>query len=128
MRAIYALLADAVVIVHLGFVVFVVGGGFLVLRWPWLAWAHVPAAAWGALIELAGWSCPLTPLEHWLRRAADGEAYDAGFIEHYLLPVLYPGALTREIQIALGIGVLLVNALAYALVWRKRRRRKWGHS
>jgi hypothetical protein len=122
MRAIYALLADAVVIVHLGFVVFVVGGGFLVLRWPWLAWAHVPAAAWGALIELAGWFCPLTPLEHWLRHAAGGEAYGGGFVEHYLLPVIYPGALTREIQIALGIGVLAVNAAAYALVWRKRRR------
>ena len=122
MRSVYALLADAVVVVHLGFVLFVVTGGFLVLRWPWLAWVHVPAAAWGALIEFVGWFCPLTPLEHWLRRAAGGEAHAAGFVEHYLLPVLYPGALTREIQIALGIGVLAVNAVAYALVWRKRRR------
>jgi len=122
MGTIYALLADAVVVVHLGFVLFVVGGGFLVLRWLWLAWAHVPAAAWGALVELAGWFCPLTPLEQWLRHAAGGDAYDGGFIERYLLPLIYPGALTREIQIALGIGVLVVNAAAYALVWRKHRR------
>ncbi|MGH8495280.1 MAG: DUF2784 domain-containing protein [Gammaproteobacteria bacterium] len=115
----YGVLANAVVLLHLGFVLFVVLGGFLVLRWPWLVWLHLPAAAWGALIEFAGWVCPLTPLELWLRRAAGEVGYTGGFIEHYLLPLLYPAALTREVQIVLGLGVLAVNLVAYALVWRK---------
>lgn len=120
----YGFLADAVVLVHFGFVLFVVLGGFLVLRWRWLAWLHLPAAAWGALIEFAGWICPLTPLELWLRRTGGEAGYSGGFIEHYLLPVLYPAALTREVQIALGLGVLAVNLIAYALVWQRKR----GHS
>lgn len=115
----YGVLANVVVLLHLGFVLFVVLGGFLVLRWQWLAWLHLPAAAWGALIEFAGWVCPLTPLELWLRRAAGEAGYTGGFIEHYLLPLLYPAALTREVQIVLGLGVLAVNLIAYALVWRK---------
>ena len=116
----YGVLADFVVVLHLAFVAFVVIGGFLVLRWRWLAWAHVPAAVWGALIEFVGWVCPLTPLEKDLRERAGEAAYDGGFVETYLLPVLYPGALTRTVQIALGILVVGINVLAYALVLRRR--------
>lgn len=110
---IYSILADAVVVVHVAFVVFVALGGFLVLRRPRLAWLHVPAALWGALVELGGLPCPLTPLENWLRFRAGESGYGGGFIEHYLLPLLYPGALTREIQIALGVLVVAVNGAVY---------------
>jgi hypothetical protein len=113
----YRLLADLVVLLHLAFIVFVVAGGFLALRWGWLAAVHVPCALWGALIEFCGWYCPLTPLENWLRRATGEEAYAGGFIEHYLLPLVYPGAITRGMQIGLGIAVLSINALAYSIVW-----------
>ncbi len=118
----YAALADAVVAAHLGFVVWVVLGGLLVLRWPRLAWLHLPAAVWGALVELAGWTCPLTPLENHLRTLAGDDPYGGGFVEQYLVPVLYPGALTRELQWALGIGVLLINAAVYGALWARRRR------
>ncbi|CAN5143079.1 DUF2784 domain-containing protein [soil metagenome] len=117
----YTLLADAVVLLHFVFVAFVVAGGFLVLRWPRVAWGHLPAAAWGALIEFGGWICPLTPLEVRLREAGGGEGYAGGFVEQYLLPVLYPGALTRSVQVALGIAVVVVNVAVYLLVWRRRR-------
>jgi hypothetical protein len=99
-----------------------VGGVFLVLRWPRLAWLHIPAAVWGALIELAGWICPLTPLEGSLRRQAGGEGYRGGFIDHYILPILYPGDLTRTIQVVLGLLVILINAVGYYRVWRKHWR------
>src|SRR5512140_595474 len=104
------LLADVIVVIHFGFVLFVVFGAILVLRTPRLAWAHLPAAAWGALIEFAGWICPLTPLEVALRRRGGNAAggYSGGFIEHYLIPVLYPGGLTRGIQVTLGVVVLAV--------------------
>ncbi|MGE0352482.1 MAG: DUF2784 domain-containing protein [Gemmatimonadales bacterium] len=115
-------LAQLVVLIHLGFVVFVVIGGVLVLRWRRLMWLHLPAAAWGALIEFAGWICPLTPLEIHLRRLAGEAGYHGGFIEHYLLPILYPPGLTRGVQIVLGTVVLVVNALAYWRVWKKRER------
>ena len=119
----YRLLADLVVVVHLGFVVFVVVGGFLVVRWGWVAWLHLPSALWGALIEFFGWVCPLTPLEGWLRSRAGEAGYEGGFVEHYLLPILYPGELTREIQIVLGAGVVVVNLVAYAWVLSRRRPR-----
>jgi hypothetical protein len=112
--------ADLIVLIHLGFVRFVVAGGFLALRWRWMPWLHLPAAVWGALIEFAGWICPLTPWENALRRAAGEAGYPGGFVEHYLLPVLYPAGLTREVQLALGLLVVAVNALAYAMVWRRR--------
>lgn len=118
-----AVLADLVVLVHLLFVVFAVGGGLLVLRWPWLALAHLPAAAWAVLVELQGWICPLTPLENALRRRAGEAAYHQGFVEEYLVPVLYPAALTHRTQIILGAGVLLINLLVYAWVWRALRAR-----
>lgn len=120
---IYGLLADLTVAVHLAFAVFVVLGGLLVLRRGRLAWVHVPAAAWGVLIEFAGWVCPLTPLENWLRARAGRSGYEGGFVEHYLLPLLYPADLTREFQIALGGFVLAVNAVIYAVVIRRRARR-----
>ena len=118
-----SLLADIVTVVHLGFVLFVGLGGALVLWRSRLAWLHVPAFVWGALISFAGWVCPLTPLENHLRRQAGEAGIGSSFVEHYLLPILYPGALTREIQVMLGVGVLLVNAGFYGvLIWRGRRR------
>jgi hypothetical protein len=98
-----------------------VAGGLLVLRWPRVAWAHVPCAAWGALIEFAGWICPLTPLENHLRRLGGQAGYAGGFVDRYVLGALYPAGLTREMQVALGLAVLLLNAVVYAWVWRRRR-------
>ena len=118
----YAALASLVLAVHGAFVLFVVAGGLLALRWPRVAWAHLPAAAWGAGIEIAGGVCPLTPLENRLRELAGQSGYDGGFVEHYLLAWLYPDGLTHEIQIALGAAVLVVNVAIYATVWRRRRR------
>jgi Protein of Unknown function (DUF2784) len=112
---IYRILAGAVVGVHLAFVLFVALGGLLVWRWPRLRWAHLPAVAWGVWIELSDSICPLTPLENDLRRAAGVAGYRGGFIEHYLLPVLYPEGLTRAVQLTLAGGVLLLNVVIY---WR----------
>lgn len=120
----YEVLADFVLILHLCFILFVVLGGLLVLKWRWVAWGHLPAAAWGALVELAGWICPLTPLENALRRAAGGGAYDTTFVERYLVPIVYPSGLTREVQMALGLLVLAINLVVYGVVWRRRGRRK----
>jgi hypothetical protein len=117
----YRILADLVVGVHALFVVFVVAGGLLVLRWPWVAAVHLPAAVWGALIELRGWICPLTPLENSLRASAGQAGYAGGFIEHYLLPVLYPAGLTGGIQLVLGALVIAVNAVVYAMLLRRWR-------
>jgi hypothetical protein len=117
----YRFLADFVVGLHVLFVLFVVAGGLLVLRWRWVAWLHLPAAVWGALIELGGWICPLTPLEKALRARAGDAGYPGDFIEHYLLPVLYPAALTRGVQLALGLSVIAVNLAIYWYVARHRR-------
>lgn len=116
-------LADALVIVHLLFVAFVVAGGFLLARWPRLAWLHLPAAAWGAFIEFSGGICPLTPLENHLRVVGGGSAYGGDFVERYLLPVLYPEHLTLPLQQVLGGVVVGVNLAAYALACRAWRRR-----
>jgi uncharacterized protein DUF2784 len=113
------LLADIVVVFHFAFVLFVVLGGLLVLRWRWVAYLHVPAALWGALIEFAGWVCPLTPLEKSLRTAAGGATYQGDFVEHYILPVLYPSALTRNIQLLLGCLVLTLNLGIYGYLLRR---------
>lgn len=116
----YRLLADLLVVLHAAFVAFVAVGGLLVLRWRRLAWIHVPVAAWGALISFAGWVCPLTPWEQHLRRLGGeaGGGYTGGFIEHYLLPALYPQGLTRSHQVVLGLAVLLVNGAIYArVIW-----------
>ena len=113
---IYRALADLVLSVHFGFVLFVVLGGLLVLRWPRLAWLHVPAAVWGVLIEYSGWICPLTPLENSLRVRGGAAGYSGGFIEHYIQPVLYPAGLTRSTQIVLGSVALILNLVAYGTV------------
>lgn len=113
--------ADAVLLIHLAFVAFVVLGAFLLVRWPRIAWIHLPALVWGALIEFAGWTCPLTPLEVSLRRAAGQAGYSGDFVEHYIVALLYPDGLTRPLQIALGVIVVLINALIYAMVARRAR-------
>ena len=119
-------LADAVLVAHLAFVAFAVAGGLLVLRRPRLALLHLPAVAWGTWVELAGSACPLTPLENRLRALGGSAPYSESFVEHYLLPVLYPAALTRELQLALGALVLAINAAVYAVAvqrWRRARAR-----
>jgi hypothetical protein len=116
-------LADAIVTIHVGFVLFVLFGGLLVLRWRWVTWLHVPAAVWGILIEYADGVCPLTPVENYLRERAGIAAYSGDFIEHYVLPLLYPARLTRWTQMLLGSVALVVNGLVYWRVVRTRRRR-----
>ena len=122
MAVLFRLLADLVVVVHLAFVLLVVFGGLLVLRWPRLALIQLPAAVWGVVIEWAGWICPLTPLENSLRARGGAAGYRGGFVEHYLLGVLYPAGLTRNVQMVLGLTVLLVNAIAYGLLLARLRR------
>jgi hypothetical protein len=124
-------LADSLVVIHLLFVAFVMAGGFLLVRWPQLAWLHLPAAAWGATIEFTGGVCPLTPLENHLRMLGGGRTYGGGFVEQYLLPVLYPENLTLPVQQVLGGVVVAVNLVAYALAWhawRCRARRTNQHA
>jgi ABC-type branched-subunit amino acid transport system permease subunit len=119
---IYRWLATLVVVVHAAFVVFVVFGGFLVLRWRRLVWLHVPAAVWGVAIEVIGFRCPLTPLENALRLRAGEPTYSGTFIEHHLMRLLYPVGLTPSIQHYLAAFVVLANVVAYTLVWRRTRR------
>ena len=117
--------ATVVALLHLVFVAFVVTGGLLALRWPRVAWVQLPAAVWGALVALLAWPCPLTPLENWLRTRGGAAAYQTGFLEHYLLPLLYPVAMTRGLQVAAAVLVVGVNALVYGRLLRDRRRRRW---
>jgi hypothetical protein len=121
---IYRILADAVLVIHLSFIVFAVAGAFAALRWRFLIWVHLPCALWAIAIELGGWICPLTPFEIYLRHSAGQAGYTGGFIQHYLVPIIYPHNLTREIQIGLGIGVLVINLVVYALVVSKARSRR----
>ena len=119
----YRLLADGVLIVHLGFVAFVVIGALLAFRWPKLVWLHLPALFWGAYIEFSGRVCPLTPLENWLRIKGGMPGYSTGFVERYILPLIYPVNLTRNTQIILGLLVLGINVVIYgAIVIRYRSR------
>lgn len=118
----FALLAALVVVAHLVFVVFAALGGALVLRWVRLAWVHLPCVAWAVYVEFSGRICPLTPLEQSLRQRAGLESYSGDFVAHYIFPVLYPEGLTREAQIAIGIGVVALNIAAYAVVLRRRGR------
>ena len=120
----YRLAADAVLAAHLAFVLFVVCGGLLVLRTPRLAWLHLPAVAWGAYVELSGSICPLTPLEVTLRRGAGEAGYGGDFIGHYLVSLIYPAGLTRELQMALGAAALLLNLIVYFILWRRRSIRR----
>ena len=112
----YRILADGVVVLHGLFIVFVVLGGLLALRWRRVALVHLPCAIWGGIVEFMGWVCPLTPLENRLRRAAGESGYDGGFVEQYLIPLMYPGDLDREMQVVLGLLVVFVNALVYGVV------------
>lgn len=120
----HAVLADAVLLLHGAFILFVLLGGALVWRRPWLAWLHLPAVAWGAWVAWSGSVCPLTPLENALRRAAGQAGYDGGFVGHYLLAWIYPEGLTRSVQVGLGAGVALLNLGVYALLLRRRRARE----
>jgi Protein of Unknown function (DUF2784) len=116
------MLADLVVLIHFLFVLFVILGGLLALRWWKVVYLHLPAALWGAFIELAGGICPLTPLENTLRREAGLRGYEGGFVEHYILPVLYPRGLTRNVQFVLGGFVIAINLAVYTWVLARRRR------
>ena len=115
----YSVFADAVLVLHLAFIVFVAFGGLLALRWPRVAWVHLPCAAWGVAIEFGGWICPLTPLENRLRILAGERAYQGDFVARYLMPVIYPDGLTREAQVALGLAVFVLNVAIYATVVRR---------
>lgn len=116
-----SLLADLVVILHLSFILFVILGGLLVLWRRWVMWLHLPAAAWGAWVSAAGWICPLTPFENWLRAHAGEVRYTGDFASHYIMPLVYPEGLTRELQVVIAVIVLVVNAGVYAVVIRRGR-------
>jgi hypothetical protein len=118
---IHRIAADAVAVLHLAFILFVIAGGFLAIRWRPVAWLHLPVVAYGALIEFFSWACVLTPLENWLRVRGGMQGYDTSFTEHYILPVIYPTALTYGLQVVLGVSVIVINAIAYTLVIRKMR-------
>jgi len=124
MQFTYKFLADFVVVLHLLFIVFVISGGLLAVKWPKTAYLHIPAVLWGAYIEFTGGFCPLTPLEIKWRIAAGQEAYEGGFIAHYLLPIIYPAGLTRDMQFILGVTLLFINGLAYSWLLVKWMRRK----
>ena len=115
----YRVLGDTVLLVHFGFIAFVLLGGLLLLRWHWGPWIHLPAATWGAAVESFGWFCPLTPLENALRHASGSAGYTGGYVEHYILPVIYPAELTRNLQLVLGSVVVLLNVAIYLAVWRR---------
>jgi hypothetical protein len=120
----YSALAELVLVLHAAFIVFMLIGGLLALRWRLLPWLHLPCVLWVILIELNGWICPLTPLENQLREAAGARGYSGGFIEHYLLPLVYPPGLTPGLQALFAALVFGINLTIYTLVWRKRRRRR----
>ena len=122
----YRAAADLVLALHFVFVMFVVLGGLLALRWPRIAWIHVPVALYGAIIEFVGFTCPLTPLEKWLRQRGGEAGYAGGFIEHYITATLYPAGLTRDVQLTLGIAVLAINAVVYVIWWKRRQSRDRG--
>ena len=115
----YRIAADFIVLLHFAFILFVVLGGLLVFYRRMFAWLHLPTVLWGVLIEFSGWICPLTPWEQSLRIKAGQVGYSGGFVEHYLMPLIYPVALTPEIQIILGVLVLILNVGVYGWLWSK---------
>ncbi len=117
----YRVLADLVMLTHAAFVLFVLLGGLLAVRWPRAAWVHLPAAAWGAAVEFFGWFCPLTPLEYSLRRLGGSAGSSGSFVANHVLPIIYPAELTRELQLLLGSAVVVLNIGVYFLVWRRSR-------
>jgi len=118
MKMVYRILADVVAVVHFAFIVFVLLGALLLLRWPRVMWLHLPAAAWGVAIEFAGWFCPLTRLENWLLRRAGESGYEGGFVAHYIFALIYPAGLTRGVEVVIGIVVLALNVGLYVKVLR----------
>ena len=118
----YLVLAWITVAVHASFILFAVLGGFVAWRWRWVALLHVPAALWAAYVEFSGRICPLTPLETRFRALAGTFGYQEGFIEHYLLRLMYPEGLTTDVQYFLGAAVLAINGFAYAGLYQRRRR------
>ena len=118
----YELVADGIVMLHMLFILFVVSGGFLALRWLKMVYLHIPAVVWGVYIEFSGAICPLTPLENWFRLKSGQIAYEGDFIERYIIPIIYPANLTRELQVTLGVCALLINLLAYGLLISQRRK------
>ena len=124
----YGILTGAVIVAHLLFIAFVAAGGLLVWRWPRLAWVHIPAVVWGVVVELTGRICPLTPLENYLRRLAGNSSYSGGFIEQYLIPVIYPANLTVSTQYFLGGLVIAVNLVIYIIIIRKKHDRRQSES
>jgi hypothetical protein len=119
----YRILADLVVLAHFSFIVFVLLGGLLAFRWRWIPWLHIPAVAWGGFVELTGRICPLTPLENTLRRAGGLSNYSESFIEHYIVPVVYPAELDREVQLVIGFVLIGLNVMIYGyLAWRRSKR------
>jgi len=119
---VYSYLADFIVLLHVFFVLFVMLGGGLVLWKPYMAWYHIPAVLWGASIEFLGWICPLTPLENMLRARSGAAGYETGFVEHYILPVLYPAALSKKMQVTFGLILLGVNLVIYMILWQRMRK------
>lgn len=119
----YLFAADIVLLLHFAFILFVLAGGILVFRWHWLIWFHIPAALWGAVVVIAGWICPLTPVENMLRQAGGGQSYSGSFIERYLFPVIYPSGLDRETFIAMGVTVVVINLVVYTMFFFKKARR-----
>jgi len=118
---IYSFLADALLITHLLFIIFVVVGGVLIIKWRWLIFLHIPAVIWGVLVEFNHWICPLTPWENALRHAAGETGYNSGFIDHYLIPLIYPANLTHETQIILGSIVIIINLAVYTGLFLKNK-------
>lgn len=118
----YLLLADIVLLAHLAFIVFVLGGGLLLLRWPRMVWLHLPAMIWAVFVEVSGWLCPLTPLENYFRELAGGDMYHGDFIARYLLPLIYPAGLTPTIQLVLASVVIVLNIIIYTVIIRAGKR------
>ncbi|MDX1404661.1 MAG: DUF2784 domain-containing protein [Woeseiaceae bacterium] len=123
----YRLAADLTLLTHFAFIVLVIGGALLVLRYPWFVWIHVPAAVWGAYVELSGRLCPLTTLENWLRWRAGEDGYSVSFVEQYVLPVIYPAGLTRDIQLLLAAVVITVNVALYSFILLRYRKKLTNH-
>ena len=121
---IYSFLADLLMLFHLVFILYVMAGALLIFKWPKTLWLHLPACFWGMTVEFTGWICPLTPWEIRLRRLAGDEDYNGSFIEQYLIPIIYPSGLNREMQMLLGVTVLIVNLSLYTLILLKSRKRK----
>jgi hypothetical protein len=118
----YSIAADILLVVHLAFIIFVMLGGLLLLKWTWVGYLHLPAVAWATLLELYGWICPLTPLEQQFRALAGESGYSGGFVQHYLLPIIYPAGLTREVQAILAASVIATNLVIYTVIYVKYRR------